>query len=89
MHIQKVCITPIAAYDYKQECQTVDELNGIKDDRDRIFLETLLIRERISLLRKNITIIEPSLYDYGDMLVDKEEFDKFLDVWIHMFYFYQ
>jgi hypothetical protein len=88
MHIQKVCIEPMAAYNYEQECQTVDELNAIKDDRYRIYVETLLIRERLFLSRKDIAIMKP-LHAYGDMLVDKKEFDKCLEVWIHMFYLYQ
>jgi ankyrin repeat protein len=88
MHIQKVCIEPMAAYNYEQECQTVDELNAIKDDRYRIYIETLLIRERLFLSRKDIAIMKP-LHAYGDMLVDKKEFDKCLEVWIHMFYLYQ
>jgi hypothetical protein len=88
MSIEKNCIAPIAAYDNQQECQTVDELNGIKDNRHRIFLETLLIRERIALSRNDINILKP-LHDYGDQLVHDEEFDKCLDLWIHMFYRYQ
>jgi hypothetical protein len=75
-------------YDYQQECQTIDELNHIKTDRDRIFIETLLIRERIYSSQKNITVMEP-LIMYGDRLAYNKEFYKCLNVYIHMFYFYQ
>jgi hypothetical protein len=88
IHIPTVCIQSTAAYDYKQECQTIDELNDIEDDPNRIYIETLLIRERILLSRKNITIIKP-LHHYGDMLEARGEYDKCLHVWIRMFYLYQ
>jgi ankyrin repeat protein len=89
MSIKKVCIAPSnAGYNYEQECQTVDELDAIKNNRDRIFLETLLIRERLSLSRNDINIIKP-LHYYGDKLVEKQEFDQCLNLWIRMFYMYQ
>jgi ankyrin repeat protein len=86
--IPKVCVQSMDIYDYKQECQTVDELDGIKNDPDRIFIETLLIRERIGLSRNDINILKP-LHDYGDRLAHRNEFDKCINVWIHMFYIYQ
>ncbi|CAF2566997.1 unnamed protein product [Rotaria sp. Silwood2] len=49
----KVCIQPVVAYEYYQECQTSEELNSIKDDRDRMWIETLLIRERFHAQNKN------------------------------------
>ena len=86
--LRKVCIEPIAAYDYHQECQTVDELDSIKNDSHRIFIETLLIRERIALSRNDISLVKP-LHSYGDSLVKRGQFEKGLDAWIHMFYLYQ
>ena len=77
--LPKVCIESIAAYDYQQECQTVDQLDSIKDDPHRIFIETLLIRERI---------VKP-LRSYGDSLIKKEQFRKGLNVWTYVFDFYQ
>jgi hypothetical protein len=71
-------------YDYKQECQTVDELNVIKDDPERIIVETLLIRERMFSSQKDIEIIKPLQY-YGDMLVKQKQFDKCFNVYIHIF----
>jgi hypothetical protein len=88
MHIPKVVIEPIAAYNNEQECQTIDELNSIKDDRDRIIIETLLIRERLYSSRSDITIMEP-LEGYSDRLTFNEEYDKSLNVNFHIFYLYQ
>jgi hypothetical protein len=84
----KVSIPPIAAYNFEQECQTIKELNYIKNDRNRILIEIFLIRERIFLSCEDITIIK-SLHDYGDMLVSEGNFEQCLNVWIHMFYLYQ
>ena len=88
LNVSKTCIRPIAAYDYEQECQTVDELDSIKDNPRRVFIETLLIRERMALSRNDISIVKP-LHYYGDSLVRRERFEKCLNVWIHMFYLYQ
>ncbi len=49
MFIIKTCVQPIGVYNCEQECQTIEQLDQIKDNRDRIFIETLLIRERIAL----------------------------------------
>ncbi|UJR07818.1 hypothetical protein I4U23_012101 [Adineta vaga] len=86
--LTKVCIQPIAVYNYAQECQTLDELKSIENDNHRIFIEALLIRERIFPIRKNIAVMKP-LHAYGDMLATRKYFDQCLNVWIHMFYLYQ
>jgi ankyrin repeat protein len=88
LQMSKICIQSMDIYDYQQECQTIDELDRIKANRDRMFIETLLIRERIYSSRKNITVIKP-LENYGDRLTYKKEFDKCLNLYIHMFYLYQ
>ena len=49
LNIPKVPVEAIAVYDYQRECQTIEELDTIKDDPLRIFLEMLLILERIVL----------------------------------------
>ena len=56
LHEPKACIQPMDIYDYLQECQTVDELDCITDNRHRSFIETLLIRERVFLSRKRYDI---------------------------------
>ena len=81
LNMTKVCLEVIAVYDYHQECQTVDELDSIKDDAHRIFIETLLIRERIALSRNDISLIKP-LHSYGDSLVKKGQLNKSLNVWL-------
>ena len=88
LNLPKICMRPIAAYDYQQECQTFEEVDSIKNDPQKIFIETLLIRERISLSRNDISIVKP-LHSYGDALIKRKQFKKCLDVWIHMFYLYQ
>lgn len=88
LQIPKVCIQSMDIYDNQQECQTMDELDRIKTDRDRIFIETLLIQERLSTSEKYKSIMA-SLEKYGYRLMDKKEFDKCCDLYIHMFYLNQ
>ncbi|CAF3791389.1 unnamed protein product, partial [Rotaria sp. Silwood1] len=84
----KVCIKPNVAYEYHQECQTVEELEAIKHDHDRMWIETALVRERLLLSRNDHNLMKP-LLDHGDVLVSKGEFDKCLHLWIHAFNLYQ
>ncbi|CAF1384452.1 unnamed protein product [Rotaria sordida] len=64
---------PMIAYEYHHECQTCEELDAIKDDHDRMWIETALIRERILLPRNDNTLMRP-LLDRGDILVSQGEF---------------
>ena len=88
LDLPKVPLKAIAVYDYQQECQTVDELDSIKDDPHRIFIETLLIRERIVVSRNDMSIAKP-INSYVDALVQRRQFEKGLNLLIHMFYLYQ
>ena len=39
-------VSPIDAYEYCQECQTIEELESIRDDPHRLTIECLMIQER-------------------------------------------
>lgn len=88
-HLEKVCIEPIVAYNYDRECQTIDELNLIENDHQRIIIEIILIRERFFKSQKDVKIMRTLLDKYGDWLVSKAEFDTCRHVLIHLFYLYQ
>ncbi|CAF1234732.1 unnamed protein product [Rotaria sordida] len=66
----KVRIKPTIAYEYHQECQTFEELDAIKNDHDRMWIEILLIQERIMLPRSDCSLMR-SLLARGDVLVSK------------------
>ena len=87
LNIAKFLLEAIPIYDYQRECQTVDELDSIKDDPHRIYIETLLIRERIALSRPEKYIVEPLQY-HGITLVEHEQYEKAFNWWIHTFYLY-
>ncbi|CAF1509461.1 unnamed protein product [Rotaria sp. Silwood1] len=80
----KVCRQPLAIYNYYQECQTIEELNSIKTDSNRIWIEVLLVLERILLPRKDPKLAK-ALNGYSHYLLTKNEFDKCLALWIHSF----
>ncbi|CAF1160052.1 unnamed protein product [Adineta ricciae] len=84
----KICSPPKSIYNHEQECQTIEELAKIEGNRDRMYIETLLIRERIFQSRNSIEIIE-CLNDYANMLNAHKEFGKCIDIGIHLFYFRQ
>ncbi|CAF3582869.1 unnamed protein product [Rotaria socialis] len=81
----KVCRQPLAIYDYHQECQTLEELESIKNDSNRIWIEVLLVLERILLPRKD-PILTKALNGYSHYLLVQNDFDKCLALWIHSFY---
>ena len=87
LNIPKVLLEGIAVYDYQRECRTVEELDSIENDRHRMYKETLLIRERIALSRPKRSIVEP-LEAYGITLVEREQYEKAFNWWIHTFYLY-
>ena len=88
LNIPKVPVEAIAIYDYQRECQTIEELDTIKDDPHRIFLEILLILERIAPSRPWRSIVEP-LEAYDTTLVEHEQYEKALNILIHRFSLHQ
>ena len=81
---RKVCPPPLSVYDYQQECQTVDELKSIADKHDRIFVEYLLVQDRLLPLDQRQKMLE-ILEEYSVMLVEKKRFNICLDLCHHHF----
>jgi ankyrin repeat protein len=79
---------PIAAYNFQQECQTIEEFEKIKNDHNRLYIEALLIRERILMPKKIQALCDP-LLTYGQKLVEQNNFELCLHLWEHTFYLYQ
>jgi ankyrin repeat protein len=87
-NLSKIILQPIAAYGFQQECQTVEELYQIQYDRERLYTEALMIRERILVPENDETLCKPLLIR-GDRLVDKGQYELCLHLWEHTFYLYQ
>jgi ankyrin repeat protein len=79
---------PIAAYNFQQECQTIEEFEKIQHDNNRLYIEALLIRERM-LMPKNIPVLCEPLLIYGQKLAEQGDFESCLHLWEHTFYLYQ
>lgn len=79
---------PILAYSFHQECQTIEEFEKIQHDYHRLYIEALIIRERILLGKKNPTLCEP-LLKYGQKLIEQNNFEECIHLWEHTFYLYQ
>lgn len=84
----KTVAQPIAAYSFQQECQTIEEFNKIHNDNERLYIEALIIRERILVPEKDETLFKPLLL-LGDKLVGRGQYDLCLHLWEHTFYLYQ
>jgi ankyrin repeat protein len=83
-NIPKSISEPAALYDFQQECQTIDELDHIQEDDDRLYVEALLIEERVLLAEKD-EISLTWLFDRAMILVEKGAFDHCLDLVMHIF----
>ncbi|CAF1011495.1 unnamed protein product [Rotaria sordida] len=84
----KTIAQPIAAYAFYQECQIIEEFNKIEHDNERLYIEALIIRERILVPEKDETLFKPLLI-IGDKLVEQEQFERCIHLWEHTFYLYQ
>ena len=87
-NLSKLVLPAEPAYDYHQECQTLEEFHSIEGDHERLFLESVLIRERLLHTDRDDSIFKPLLV-FGDRLIRREQFDRCLRLWIHTFYLYQ
>ncbi|CAF4213744.1 unnamed protein product [Rotaria sp. Silwood2] len=87
-NLSKTVAQPIAAYAFYQECQTIEEFNKIEHDNERLYIEALMIRERILVPEKDETLFKPLLV-IGDKLVERGQFERCLHLWEHTFYLYQ
>ncbi|CAF2826463.1 unnamed protein product [Rotaria sp. Silwood2] len=87
-NIPKIIMGPFAAYNFQQECQTIEEFDKIQYDNNRLYIEALLIRERILLPKKTIALCEPLLIR-GEKLIEQSDFENCLILWEHTFHLYQ
>jgi ankyrin repeat protein len=84
----KIVAPPIAAYKFHQECQTIEEFEKIRHNHNRLYIEALIIRERILFPTKTIKLCDPHLV-YGDKLIQQGDFEQCLHLWEHTFHLYQ
>ncbi|KAG7468288.1 hypothetical protein MATL_G00141280 [Megalops atlanticus] len=79
--ISKETLPPIEAYGGRRECRTPQELEAIRQDRDALHMEGLIVRERI-LGSDNIDVSHPIIYR-GAVYADNMEFDRCIRLWLH------
>jgi ankyrin repeat protein len=87
-NIPKNVAQPMAAYGFHCECQSIDELDQIDHDDDRLYTEALLIRERVLLPQKNKTLFT-ALQERIAKFVENGQFNRGLDLNLHVFHLYQ
>lgn len=84
----KILAEPIPAYDFHRECRTMEEFEQIENNYDRLYIEALIIRERIMFPQKSLSLCEPLLF-YGQRLAGQGQFVHCLHLWEHTFHLYQ
>ncbi|XP_072134156.1 protein fem-1 homolog B isoform X1 [Mobula birostris] len=79
--LEKVTLPSIEAYGGRAECRTPQELEAIRQDRDALHMEGLIVRERI-LGSDNIDVSHPIIYR-GAVYADSMEFEQCIKLWLH------
>ncbi|XP_043283534.1 protein fem-1 homolog B isoform X2 [Venturia canescens] len=72
---------PVKAYEYWRECETLDQLEAIKNNQNALHMEGLAIRERI-LGPRNAEVPHPLIFR-GAIFADNARFDRCIDLWLH------
>ncbi|CAF1321665.1 unnamed protein product [Rotaria sordida] len=83
-NVPKTVVEPTNLYDCQRECQTNDEFNQIQNNDDRLYVEALLINERILLAEKDNRALA-WLFDRAMTLVEKNQFEQCLDLVLHIY----
>ncbi|KAJ7311135.1 hypothetical protein JRQ81_006738 [Phrynocephalus forsythii] len=79
--IEKEVLPQIEAYGNRTECRTPQELESIRQDRDALHMEGLIVRERI-LGSDNIDVSHPIIYR-GAVYADNMQFEQCIKLWLH------
>ncbi|XP_061077966.1 protein fem-1 homolog B [Conger conger] len=79
--IAKEVLAPVEAYGGRSECRTPADLEAIRQDRDALHMEGLIVRERV-LGSDNIDVSHPIIYR-GAVYADNMEFDRCIRLWLH------
>ncbi|KAL0601440.1 Protein fem-1-like protein B [Plecturocebus cupreus] len=79
--LEKEVLPPIHAYGNRTECRNPQELESIRQDRDALHMEGLIVRERI-LGADNIDVSHPIIYR-GAVYADNMEFEQCIKLWLH------
>lgn len=74
-------VPPIDAYEYCQECQTIGELESIRDNRHRLTIECLMIQERRDV-NWNLTLLLRS--HAKSTYRSREEYQRALQLYLHL-----
>ncbi|CAL1594226.1 unnamed protein product [Knipowitschia caucasica] len=80
-HVLKQSLPPVEAYGRRRECETLEELENIRTDRDALHMEGLMIRERV-LGSDNMDVSHPIIYR-GAVYADSMEFERCIQLWLH------
>ncbi|CAF1155614.1 unnamed protein product [Rotaria sp. Silwood1] len=87
--------SPIEAYGYCTECRTIEELNSIKNNPNRMIIECLMIRERVGVTSTFLNFLDHqadscgyNLYSFDNdgCLRGPEECQLAIRLWLHAYH---
>lgn len=85
--IKKPYMKPIPAYGEWVECQTLQQLEAIRNNSNALHMESLTIRERI--LGPYNPEVPHSVIFRGAVFADHARFDRCIQLWLHALYLSQ
>jgi len=77
-----ILVQPIAAYNYRTECVSIDELESIRYEPETLRVEALLVHERLLLPTTSINLID-CILDEGWEHAYEYRYDRCVYLWFH------
>lgn len=89
MHEPQSQATPVQAYQFRRECQTTADLSAIRFNAEFMFIQGLLVYERLLSERDEIPLLMPELFKLSNHYHSMSEYYKSLFVLLHIYSFIQ
>jgi hypothetical protein len=76
---------PCDVYKFRRECQTIDELRAIQFNRESMYIQALLVYERLLPQRNEISLLIPDLFTFYTYYLDNKDYNQCLLILIHLY----
>lgn len=89
MHEPQSQAIPVRAYQFRRECQTRADLSAIRFNAEFMFIQGLIVYERLLVERDEISLLIPELVKLSNHYHSMREYYKSLFVLLHAYSFIQ
>ncbi len=76
---------PCDLYQFRRECQTIDELRAIQFNSELMCIQALLVYERLFPERNEVYLLIPKLFDFYRHYSNIQDYERCLFILIHLY----